>query len=318
MRQQRVVLSLIATKISLGALNLPSFNWALIICNSGIALTFYTYRYHSSTTLRTLKAFRIGRKQMDPWPNMTPPIRGGIYRRLDTPASLNPTKRSGLSIPNIRDETCADGDQSDAELESLSACAHTQLSTATLRAATFDEYDSGISVNSGKDDDSDVGSFDDGTFIGPEEYTDWVLRQNVIKDLVAYPSVHPTVQQDIIRQYRLLHQQIRNEGLYDCPYIEYAKEMSRYGLLFIMFLVTLRREWYLTSAFFLGLFWVCSHIGMLILSPLLIHIIAPNYVHSARCWTSSYYRKLCSRYSHWHLHRRLLLWSLNRLVEEQS
>ncbi|UKZ52671.1 hypothetical protein TrVGV298_006452 [Trichoderma virens] len=63
------------------------------------------------------------------------------------------------------------------------------------------------------------------------------------------------VQQGVVNRYRALHQQIRDEGLYNCRYVEYGKEMLRYTTLFMCFLFALRHGWYMTSAVFLGLFW---------------------------------------------------------------
>lgn len=71
------------------------------------------------------------------------------------------------------------------------------------------------------------------------------------------PSVDVETQQAIITDYRALHEQIKAEGLYQCRYSEYAKESIRYGLLFASFAILLYCKWYLTSAIFLGLFWVC-------------------------------------------------------------
>ncbi|EHK47020.1 hypothetical protein TRIATDRAFT_217433 [Trichoderma atroviride IMI 206040] len=89
----------------------------------------------------------------------------------------------------------------------------------------------------------------------PVQYTDWAVQQGVDEGMRDYPSVDPAVQQGIVNRYRALHQQIRDEGLYSCRYIEYGKEMIRYTSLFIGFLTALYFEWYMTSAVMLGLFW---------------------------------------------------------------
>lgn len=79
-------------------------------------------------------------------------------------------------------------------------------------------------------------------------------REEGIRD---NPSLDVETQQAIITDYRALHEQIKAEGLYQCRYSEYAKESIRYGLLFAAFATLLYCKWYLTSAIFLGLFWVC-------------------------------------------------------------
>ncbi|KAK6216901.1 fatty acid desaturase [Colletotrichum tabaci] len=91
------------------------------------------------------------------------------------------------------------------------------------------------------------------------EYTDWSIQQNLQRDLDAYSSLDPAVQQDIQAKYRLLHERVKDAGLFDCPYSEYGKETCRYSMLFASFLVALNFEWYMTSACFLGLFWMPQH-----------------------------------------------------------
>jgi delta8-fatty-acid desaturase len=75
------------------------------------------------------------------------------------------------------------------------------------------------------------------------------LKENPLAQDVA-------TQQAILLDYRALHEQIKREGLYQCRYSCYAKESIRYGILFGAFLALLYCKWYLTSAIFLGLFWV--------------------------------------------------------------
>ena len=91
------------------------------------------------------------------------------------------------------------------------------------------------------------------------QFSDWNVQQMAELDAQGYPSLNPTVQEDIVNKYRDLHQKIKDMGLYQCPYVEYGKEMARYSALFLAFVLFLRSGWYLTSAIFLGLFWV-SHI----------------------------------------------------------
>jgi delta8-fatty-acid desaturase len=58
-------------------------------------------------------------------------------------------------------------------------------------------------------------------------------------------------------EYRALHQQIKDEGLYQCRYSEYGKECIRYAAFFGAFLYLLHIQWYMSSAVMLGVFWVC-------------------------------------------------------------
>lgn len=83
------------------------------------------------------------------------------------------------------------------------------------------------------------------------------LEQREIADgLRDNPSVDAETQRAIAVEYRELHRQIKDQGLYACRYREYAKESIRYTLLFGTFLYLLHIKWYLTSALALGLFWV--------------------------------------------------------------
>ncbi|KAK4149557.1 fatty acid desaturase-domain-containing protein [Chaetomidium leptoderma] len=86
-------------------------------------------------------------------------------------------------------------------------------------------------------------------------YTDWAENREVDKDTEGFPSLCPKVQEEIAQKYRALHQRVRDEGFYECPYLEYGKELARYTTLFAASMIALRYEWYMTSACFLGLFW---------------------------------------------------------------
>ena len=88
-------------------------------------------------------------------------------------------------------------------------------------------------------------------------YTERLIQDEAARDLVDYPSLDPTVQQEIAQKYQLLHARVQEAGLYKCNHWAYAKEATRYLGLFAGFLYALRSEWYLTAAMFLGLFWVC-------------------------------------------------------------
>lgn len=70
------------------------------------------------------------------------------------------------------------------------------------------------------------------------------------------PSVDTETQHQILLDYRELHEQIKAEGLYKCNYSAYGWESIRYATLFAAFAYLLYSKWYLTSALFLGLFWV--------------------------------------------------------------
>ena len=89
-----------------------------------------------------------------------------------------------------------------------------------------------------------------------EEYTAQVMQQEIDDNIAAYPSLDADTQRVITLKYQALHERVKNEGYYDCRYIEYGKEAIRYSTLFATFLFALHSKWYITSAVFLGLFWV--------------------------------------------------------------
>jgi sphingolipid 8-(E)-desaturase len=187
-----------------------------------------------------MKAFRIGRKPDGPWVNMTPPIRGGIYRKANDAQALD--DELGYS------DTDEDGNGADTtDDQSTSSSLSSDFSNA-LKTLTQRRVHGGGEPPAPKDAAPCMP-------LSPTAYTEQLMQQEVNECISKYPSLSPLVQQDIVAKYRALHQKIRDDGLYDCPFVEYAKEMARYTVLFTAFIVTLRYGWYMTSAAFLGLFW---------------------------------------------------------------
>jgi hypothetical protein len=92
--------------------------------------------------------------------------------------------------------------------------------------------------------------------ITPEAYIAKAMQGEIEDSLRDYPSLDDATQRAISSAYQDLHQQVKDHGLYECRYSEYAKEITRYLILFALFCTALRHGWYLTSAAFLGLFWV--------------------------------------------------------------
>ncbi|EFQ35350.1 fatty acid desaturase [Colletotrichum graminicola] len=228
--------------------------------------------YHSAATLNTMKAFRIGRKPAGPWVNMTPPIRGGVYTKSAAASASASVPASGSTTPDATDAAVEcplsdlDEDESadDAVSEVSARSSRTSLTSECSSAEAEVEgtklaapTETGIrrriaaSTNLTEDDALLSGR----SRMTAEQYTDWAIQQNVNKDIDEYPSLDPAVQLDIQMKYRLLHERVKEAGLYDCPYLDYGKEICRYSILFASFLFALRHEWYMTSACFLGLFW---------------------------------------------------------------
>jgi sphingolipid 8-(E)-desaturase len=211
-----------------------------------------------------MKAFRIGRRPVGPWMNMTPPIRGGLlHDRLQEPAAVvDLGDTTATSLENQIAAVAADGDEglhyrgvsrglrlpdSEADLDAESVI------SSTLRSRA--------SSGSGSPPPSSVTSVSDISDSlppkCPAKFVDWAVEQGVDKCLEEYPSLDVGTQQAIRLRYRQLHQSIIDDGLYECRYTEYMKELARYSTLFVLFLGFLSHGWYKTSAVFLGLFWVC-------------------------------------------------------------
>jgi delta8-fatty-acid desaturase len=165
-----------------------------------------------------MKTFAIGTKPCGVWMGNAPPIRGGMNRPLGNMQGQQPLD----SRLGRRIPPCS---------------GPSSYLAASKTEAANDEHVSTLSK---------------------AEYTDLALQQEIDRDLREFPSLDAAVQEDIVRKFRNLHQQIRDQGFYDCSYWEYGKEMLRYTGLFVAFLVALYHGWHIASACFLGGFWVCD------------------------------------------------------------
>ncbi|KAA6414402.1 MAG: fatty acid desaturase [Lasallia pustulata] len=219
-------------------------------------------RYHSAKTLRLMNRYRIGRIA-GPWLNLTPPIRGGIYRSAaeedssssddDSDSHLTSANSSTTSIDVINDVKLDQPHLLDNHLiNRWSKVVHpSPVDGIPHWTATNEVGPIGASANSS----CRRASTRKPEHKSPEEYTSFAVQNEIDSDLRDYPSLDAETQRGITEKYQALHQRVKDEGFYDCRYIEYGKELIRYSALFALFVVCLRAEWYLTSAAFLGLFW---------------------------------------------------------------
>ena len=192
-----------------------------------IALTFYSY--HSSQTLSSMRLYRIG-YIVEPWINFTPPIRGGIFRKH----------------PEDEDLIDSDDDLSDAStINASSTASHTPLSSSSE------------SCRRRRDGTSSARSSENKAW--SKAFVNKLIKGEVEDDLRDYPSLDAGTQQSINAKFQALHQRVKDDGYYQCHFTEYLKELSRYAILFTCFFVALMTGWCLTSAAFLGLFWVSTH-----------------------------------------------------------
>ena len=220
------------------------------------------YSYHSHKALQMMNKYRVGRIDGD-WVNFTPPIRGGIFRD---------TREAAQDGPDDEDSE-DDGSSWSSRLES------TNSSTTSINSITSEDVCSSVMSNSRSNKGLDLyfssvhqdrarerkirvsnAQSDDHQRLSPHDYTSSAIQKAINDDVRDYPSLDAETQSAITFKYQALHQRVKDEGFYECHYIEYGKEIIRYTLLFSLFFTSLRAEWYLTSACFLGLFWVSSFI----------------------------------------------------------
>jgi delta8-fatty-acid desaturase len=206
------------------------------------ALNVIENRYHSDAALKTMTAYRIGRKQAGSWANRTPPTRGGVYH-----------KQATSSVIGIDSDTEVDDGISLASSE-CSCEGPVHIRKRVLR--TEAEVSDGVQTNDHCPSEQGLNQSHHGSSLSRTQFTNERIQSHAGLDAQQYPSLDPEVQQEIVRKYRVLHQKIRDDGLYNCPYLDYGKEVVRYAALFAAFLVALRFGQYIISAIFLGLFWV--------------------------------------------------------------
>jgi delta8-fatty-acid desaturase len=181
-----------------------------------------------------MERYRIGRVE-GRWKNFVPPIQGGKFR----PHCEGVTDSEDED--QIVEEHVIDSDMSrtpspifdteDHILRQRSARSSHPQSSSASSISTPAELDDGMS------------------------YLDARTREQIDLDVAKYPPLDLDTQDEVVRKYRVLDQQLRAEGLYDCNYTAYAIEACRYTFLFCMMLFFLHLGWYATSGLFLGCLW---------------------------------------------------------------
>jgi delta8-fatty-acid desaturase len=193
-----------------------------------------------------MKKHRLGRIQT-PWTNIESPIRSSSYKeRIQQAKKQSATaqchkKRQSISIAAkaiLPPKLCtSDTKKPDPDHEMLSP-------------TIFDIDAEKLSSPCEIEDDSEVTT---------SERTSHAIafeKKEIADGLREWPALDMETQQSITREYQALHEEIKARGLYKCNYSNYAIESIRYAILFGTFLYFLRKEWYITSAVFLGFFWV--------------------------------------------------------------
>jgi delta8-fatty-acid desaturase len=183
-----------------------------------------------------MKSFIIG-KVKGQWKNFLPPIQGGKFLPYD---GEEDDERETLEVPEQSEDQSLGSSVSSSESGGESIVLDPRL--RRRRVASISSSVTSLSEAAGPTD--------------PDGFDAEYLTQKAIEDdLAKYPSLDYGTQRGIALKYRELEARIRAEGLYNCNYWAYARECTRYALLFCGSMLCLKYGWYKTSAFLLGAFW---------------------------------------------------------------
>ncbi|EAQ92191.1 hypothetical protein CHGG_00426 [Chaetomium globosum CBS 148.51] len=178
---------------------------------------------HSLEARRMMEKYRIGRIE-GRWKNFLPPVQGGKFRLRVGDGKEQEEEYDGGLITRQRREN-ATASSSDTGSRSPSP--------------TFDSDDAGPDSGLRKrkpgmarsNSETSLSSLGDGATPAPADgmaHLDMLTRKEIKLDLAKYPSLEPATQDAIVEKYRLLHERIKAEGLFNCNYWAYAIETSRY------------------------------------------------------------------------------------------
>jgi delta8-fatty-acid desaturase len=192
-----------------------------------------------------MTAYRIGRIDY-PWRNFRPPIRGGTFRAFDVGLGKAPISKEDISGDikvTVEHVESADEKEEPRKEQSGNTCRRRVSdpeSTIALGSELLRAPSPSLSNTSTKSRDDHIQD---------------AMDAEVEECLAKYPSPDADTQSAITARYYALHQKVQAEGYYKCDYMNYVRELARYSTIFGLFLFTLNKEWYFTSAFFLACFW---------------------------------------------------------------
>ncbi|KAF2786539.1 fatty acid/sphingolipid desaturase [Melanomma pulvis-pyrius CBS 109.77] len=197
--------------------------------------------YHGAKALLMMKKHRMGRVQ-EPWTNLNPPIRSpDYYTNLAAEKQGVPSAEARRSRRNPADSRCKAAAILNKKLSTTGTCTRR---TSALISPDPEKQPLVPAVDTAAD-----------KVTARVKYATEMEQKEILEGLGDNPSVDAETQRAIIMDYRALHQQIKDDGLYKCHYSNYFKESLRYSFLFGLFLYLLYAKWYLTSAIVLGAFW---------------------------------------------------------------
>ena len=204
-----------------------------------------TRRLHSLKARQLMNKYQIGVTN-GRWDNFLPPIQGGQFRPWSQDAEEEEDQSEEESGSNSAGESSTSSTSGNSPVFEPA-----DRSSGLHRRGTVDELD---------DDTSSISSIStiDLMVVVKEPrlaHLDVYTQEEIDLDLAKYPPLDGPTQDEIVRQYRELREELEREGLFQCSYSSYAIEASRYLFLFTVFLVALKWEWYNISALFLGMLW---------------------------------------------------------------
>ena len=206
---------------------------------------------HTQATLSTMKRYRIGRI-VGQWKNMVPPIQGGVYNVQEEDYADSSSDTASIVTDDDKQDSGIDCDTaSDTDTSSIDQ----SIKKGPYKRLVYGHDNAIERIDSAVDVSSKETAATTTTARSPAEFVANTIQEEIDADIAKYPSLDFDTQADIAQKFETLHQRVKNEGFYECRYIEYGKEMVRYSTLFALFISTLRMEWYFVSACFLGLFW---------------------------------------------------------------
>ena len=184
--------------------------------------------------------YQIGRIE-GRWKNFLPPIQGGAFRKIIEPCA---------EIEEDQGQETSSSRSSTAPATPIFDMVGSQQELKDRRRHKASDLDEMSSISSASSLGSDLSILP-----GKLSHMDAYTQEAINLDREKYPALDSATQDNIVREYRLLYDRIRSEGLFECNYTAYLLESCRYAFLFAMFLITLRAGWYGTSGLFLGMLW---------------------------------------------------------------
>lgn len=184
--------------------------------------------HHSDETLASMERYVIGKVEL-PFESFVPPIQDGVFR----------TKEQQQAASDL-DEAVSVTPIPPSKRTGADVAQRASVSRAAVEATESSAY-----------------------IEARNKFVDQVRSEELQNDLERYPSLEPKTQDFIIKEFRKLHQQMKDLNMFQCNYWGYFREFCRISLLTTISFYLLNKKWYMLSAMFLGLAWhqltFCAH-----------------------------------------------------------